>query len=54
MIKGAVTDLLNQDNYILQDGNQDNNFDKSKDQIIQSFVPGRVVSLGVVISPFSK
>jgi outer membrane receptor for ferrienterochelin and colicin len=54
MIKGGVTDLLNQDNYILQDGNQDNNFDKGKDQIIQSFVPGRVVSLGVVISPFSK
>ena len=54
MIKGGVTDLLNQDNYILQDGNQDNTFDKSKDQIIQSYVPGRVISLGVVISPFSK
>jgi TonB-dependent receptor len=54
MIKGGVTDLLNQDNYILQDGNQDNNFDKGKDQIIQSFVPGRVISLGIVISPFAK
>jgi outer membrane receptor for ferrienterochelin and colicin len=54
MIKGGVTDLLNQDNYILQDGNQDNNFDKGKDQIIQSYVPGRVISLGVVISPFNK
>jgi len=54
MIKGGVTDLLNQDNYILQDGNQDNTFDKSKDQIIQSYVPGRVISLGIVISPFSK
>jgi len=54
MIKGGVTDLLNQDNYILQDGNKDNNFDKGNDQIIQSFTPGRVISLGVVISPFSK
>jgi outer membrane receptor protein involved in Fe transport len=54
MIKGGVTDLLNQDNYILQDGNQDNNFDKGKDQIIQSYAPGRVISLGIVISPFSK
>lgn len=54
MIKGGVTDLLNQDNYILQDGNQDNNFDKGKDQIIQSFVPGRVISLGIVISPFAN
>jgi hypothetical protein len=54
MIKGGVTDLLNQDNYILQDGNKDNSFDKGKDQIIQSFTPGRVISLGIVISPFSK
>jgi len=54
MIKGGVTDLLNQDNYILQDGNKDNNFVKGNDQIIQSFTPGRVISLGVVISPFSK
>lgn len=54
MIKGGVSDLLNQDNYILQDGNQDNSFDKGSDQIIQSFVPGRVISLGIVISPFSK
>ncbi len=54
MIKGGVTDLLNQDNYILQDGNQDDNFDKGRDQIIQSYVPGRVISLGVVISPFNK
>jgi outer membrane receptor protein involved in Fe transport len=54
MIKGGVTDLLNQDNYILQDGNQDNNFDKGKDQIIQSYIPGRVISLGLVISPFNK
>ena len=54
MIKGGVTDLLNQDNYILQDGNKDNNFVKGNDQIIQSFTPGRVISLGLVISPFSK
>jgi outer membrane receptor for ferrienterochelin and colicin len=54
MIKGGVTDLLNQDNYILQDGNKDNNFEKGKDQLIQSFTPGRVISLGLVVSPFTK
>jgi outer membrane receptor protein involved in Fe transport len=54
MIKGGVTDLLNQDNYILQNGNQDTSFDKGSDQIIQSYVPGRVISLGIIISPFSK
>ncbi len=47
LLKGGVTDLLNQQNIILQDGNQDQVFDKSKDQIIQSYRPGRVVSLGV-------
>jgi TonB-dependent receptor len=53
MIKGGVTDLLNQDNYILQNGNQNNIFNKSEDQVIQSFQPGRVISLGLVLSPFN-
>ncbi|MEY3918413.1 MAG: hypothetical protein RLZZ132_748 [Bacteroidota bacterium] len=53
MVKGGVTDLLNQDNYILQNGNQNNTFNKSEDQVIQSFQPGRVISLGLVLSPFN-
>jgi hypothetical protein len=48
LIKGGITDILNQTNYILQDGNQDNKFDKNEDQIIQSYKPGSVYSLGVV------
>ena len=53
-LKGGVSDVLNQGNIILQDGNQDQIFDLNKDQIIQSYAPGRVVSLGIIISPFNK
>lgn len=53
-LKGGVSDVLNQGNIILQDGNQDQVFDLNKDQIIQSYAPGRVVSLGIIISPFNK
>jgi len=53
MIKGGVSDILNQGNIILQDGNQDQVFDRNKDQIIQNYAPGRVVSLGLIISPFN-
>ena len=53
MIKGGITDILNQGNTILQDGNQDQIFDRNKDQIIQNYTPGRVVTLGVIISPFN-
>ncbi|MCU0469654.1 MAG: TonB-dependent receptor [Arcicella sp.] len=48
ILKGGITDILNNKNYILQDGNRDANFDSASDQIIQSFAPGRVYSLGVV------
>jgi outer membrane receptor protein involved in Fe transport len=53
MIKGGITDILNQGNTILQDGNQDQNFDRNQDQIIQNYAPGRVASLGLIISPFN-
>lgn len=48
LIKGGITDLLNQKFLILQDGNQDAVFDAGKDQIIQSYKPGSVYSLGLV------
>jgi len=53
MIKGGISDILNQGNIILQDGNQDQNFDRNQDQIIQNYTPGRVASLGLIISPFN-
>ncbi len=53
MVKGGVTDILNQGNVILQDGNQDQVFDRNRDQIIQNYAPGRVASLGLIISPFN-
>ena len=48
IVKGGITDILNNKNLILQDGNKDGNFDSASDQTIQSFSPGRVYSLGVV------
>jgi outer membrane receptor for ferrienterochelin and colicin len=48
LIKGGINDILNQKALILQDGNQDHKFDSSKDQIIQSYTPGSVYSLGLV------
>jgi hypothetical protein len=51
-IKGGVSDILNNSNIVLQDGNQDGSFDSSKDQVIQSYSPGRVYSLGLIFTPF--
>ena len=51
-IKGGVSDILNNKNIVLQDGNQDGRFDANTDQTIQSFSPGRVFSLGIIYSPF--
>jgi outer membrane cobalamin receptor len=45
-IKGGVSDILNQDMLILQDGNLDGDFDRDGDQVIQSFKPGQLFSLG--------
>ncbi len=51
-IKGGISDILNNKNIVLQDGNQDGNFDLNTDQTIQSFSPGRVISLGIIYTPF--
>jgi hypothetical protein len=45
-LKGGVTDILNQPMMFLQDGNADGNFDTSGDQVIQSYRPGQVFSIG--------
>ncbi len=45
-LKGGITDILNQPLMFLQDGNGDGTFDKKTDQIIQSYKPGQVFSLG--------
>lgn len=46
VIKGGVTDILNQTNVLLQDGNVDGKFDRVNDQLIQTFRPGQTVQLG--------
>jgi outer membrane receptor protein involved in Fe transport len=46
-IKGGIQDILNQSVMILQDGNQDGKFESSKDEVMQSYKPGRLVSLGL-------
>ena len=51
-VKGGVSDILNNNTIVLQDGNQDGKFDTSKDQIIQTYAPGRVYSLGLIFTPF--
>lgn len=48
VVKGGITDILNQKALILQDGNQDESYDADKDQTIQSYRPGSVYSLGIV------
>ena len=51
-LKGGVSDILNNKNRVLQDGNQDGRFDVNTDQAIQSYSPGRVYSLGLIFTPF--
>lgn len=51
LVKGGVSDILNQRNYVLQDGNLDDIYSKKNDQIIQSFYPGRIFSLGLIFTP---
>lgn len=46
-LKGGITDILNQTNLLLQDGNLDGKFDRRNDQVIQSFRPGGMVQLGL-------
>jgi TonB-dependent receptor len=46
-VRLGISDILNMSNLLLQDGNQDGKFDRNKDQIIQSFNPGVLYSVGV-------
>lgn len=46
-IKGGISDILSQPMLFLQDGNGDGTLDRRKDQVIQSFRPGQVFSLGL-------
>jgi outer membrane receptor for ferrienterochelin and colicin len=45
-LRGGISDLLNQEFMILQDGNEDDDFDRDADQVIQKYKPGSVYSLG--------
>jgi outer membrane receptor for ferrienterochelin and colicin len=52
IIKGGISDLLNQNNDILQDGNLDGKNQKNVDQVIQSYRPGTTYSMGISYSIF--
>ncbi len=45
-LRGGVSDLLNQEFMILQDGNDDGKFERDHDQVIQKYKPGSVYSVG--------
>jgi outer membrane receptor protein involved in Fe transport len=47
LVKGGIQDIFNQAVLILQDGNQDGKFDRNKDEVMQSYKPGRLVSIGL-------
>lgn len=46
-LKAGISDLLNNEVLLLQDGNLDGHFDRQNDQRIQGFRPGTVFSVGV-------
>ncbi|MFN8348993.1 MAG: TonB-dependent receptor [Spirosomataceae bacterium] len=54
VVKGGINDLFNQAAVILQDGNQDGKFQNNTDQVIQSYRPGRLISLGVAYKLFAN
>ncbi len=47
IIKAGISDLLNEDIMLLQDGNNDGVFDKFNDQILQQYKPGIKISAGI-------
>jgi len=53
-VKVGVSDLLNQTNTLLQDGNDDDVLDRKKDNIVQEFKPGTVYSVGISYDLFRK
>jgi len=46
-VKAGMTNLLNTDNILIQDANLDGNFNKLKDQIIESYSSGIKCSIGI-------
>jgi outer membrane receptor for ferrienterochelin and colicin len=48
-IKVGVSDILNQEVILLQDGNNDGKWSRKNDQRIQSFRPGALYSAGVIL-----
>ncbi|HEX8462472.1 MAG TPA: TonB-dependent receptor [Segetibacter sp.] len=51
-IKGYFNDLLNQENLLLQDGNEDGKFDRKNDQVISKYKTGRMVRLSIAYKIF--
>jgi hypothetical protein len=45
-LKFGISDILNQENLLLQDANEDGVFDRRNDNVIQRFKPGSVFSIG--------
>lgn len=45
-LKGGISDLLNQPMLFLQDGNGNGKLERKTDQVIQSYKPGQVFSIG--------
>lgn len=45
-LKFGIADILNQENMLLQDGNEDGNFDRKDDNVILRFNPGSLFSIG--------
>lgn len=45
-LKGGISDILNQSMLFLQDGNGNGKLERKTDQIIQSYKPGQVFSIG--------
>lgn len=47
LVRLSIDDLLNQSAVILQDGNQNGRYERSRDQIIQRYSPGQLIQIGV-------
>lgn len=53
-LKLGISDIINQENLFLQDGNEDGVFDRKNDNLIQRFKPGSVYSIGFSYDLFKK
>jgi outer membrane receptor protein involved in Fe transport len=51
-LKAYLNDILNQENLLLQDGNQDGKFDRINDQVISRYKTGRMLRLSVAYKIF--